>query len=201
VSKELFAAAAILLTVAMYVPYARSILEGRTKPHAFSWLIWSLGSFVVCSAQLAAHGGVGAWPTGASGVLTACIAILAYRKRADNSASRTDWAFLWISVAALPVWMLTSDPLVAVALLTGVELAGFGPTLRFAYGRPHAERAGFYALSTVRNGLAIAALEQYSLTTVLFPAAKGVVCALLVLLIAYRRRQLTPSGAAQSFER
>jgi hypothetical protein len=86
--------------------------------------------------------------------------------------------------------LLTSNPLIAVVLLTGVDLAGFGPTFRSAYARPHDERMGFYLLGTVRNGLAIAALEQYSLTTVLFPAAVGVACFVFVAMVAYRRAQL-----------
>jgi hypothetical protein len=74
--KELLAAAAIVLTFAMYVPYVRSIHAGRTKPHAFSWITWTLVAFVVFMAQLADHGGAGAWPIGASGLVTAYIAVL-----------------------------------------------------------------------------------------------------------------------------
>jgi hypothetical protein len=188
--KELLAAAAIVLTVAMYVPYIRSIRAGQTKPHAFSWIIWSLSAFLVFLAQLAGDGGVGAWPIGVSSLVTAYIAVLAYRNRADTSVTRTDWVFLAIAVAALPCWLLTSNPLLTVVLLTGVELAGFGPTFRFAFGHPHQERIAFYFLGAVRNVLTISALEYFSLTTVLFPAAKGSVCVLLVVLVGYRRNQL-----------
>jgi len=193
--KELLAAAAICLTFAMYVPYVRSIRAGRTKPHALSWITWALGAFVVFLAQLAGHAGAGAWPIGVSGLLTAYIAVLAYRNRTDTSATRTDWVFLAIAVAALPCWLLTSDPLLAVALLTGVELAGFGPTFRFALAHPQEERIGFYFLGAVRNALAVVALEHYSLITVLFPAAKGVVCVILVTAIGYRRTQLRLQAA------
>lgn len=188
--KELLAATAIVLTLFMYVPYIRSIHDGRTKPHVFSWITWTLGTFVVFGAQLADRGGAGAWPIGVTGLITAYIAVLAYRNRADTSTTRTDWVFLAIAIMALPCWLLTSNPLLAVVLLTGVELAGFGPTFRFAFGHPHGERIGFYFLGAVRNALVIAALEHYSLTTVLFPAAKGVVGILLVAMVAYRRTQL-----------
>ena len=194
--KDFLAAAAIVLTFAMYVPYIRSIRAGRTKPHAFSWVVWTLVAVVVFLAQLAGRGGAGAWPIGASGLVTAYIAVWAYRNRTDVSITRTDWVFFAIAVAALPCWLLTSDPLLAVALLTAVELVGFGPTFRFAFGRPHDERIGFYFLGAVRNALAIAALEHYSLITVLFPAAKGIVCVMLVAVIGYRRAQIaTPRSA------
>jgi hypothetical protein len=193
--KELLAAAAIVLTFVMFVPYIRSIHQGRTKPHAFSWIIWSLGTLVVFFAQLAGRGGLGAWPIGVSGIVTAYIAVLAYRTHSDRSISKADWVFLAVALAALPCWFLTSNPLSAVVLLTMVDLAGFGPTFRSAYSHPHDERIGFYSLGVARNGLAVAALEHYSLTTVLFPAAVGVACVAFVAMVAYRRMRLARRGA------
>jgi len=188
--KELLAAAAIVLTFVMFVPYIRSIRAGRTKPHAFSWIVWGLATLVVFFAQLADRGGSGAWPIGVSGLITAYIAVLAYRSRSDTSITNVDRVFLLIAVAALPCWLVTANPLVAVVLLTGVDLAGFAPTFRVAFLRPHQEHIGFYSLGALRNALAIGALERYSLTTVLFPAAVGIACVLFVAMVGYRRAQL-----------
>lgn len=192
--KELLSAAAIVLTFAIFVPYIRSIRRGLTKPHVFSWAIWALGTFVVFLAQLAGSGGLGAWPIGVSGLITAYVAVLAYSKQSDTSITRSDWVFLIIALAALPCWFFTSDPLWAVVILTGLDLAGFGPTFRSAYSRPHHERIGFYSLAAVRNLLAVLALEHYSLTTVLFPAAVGVACIAFVAMVGYRRKQMARQG-------
>src|SRR5690349_16875953 len=194
--KEFLSATAIVLTFAMFVPYILSIQRGRTRPHVFSWIVWTLATLVVFLAQLAGHGGYGAWPIGVSGVITGYIAILAYRKTSDRAITRADWIFLAFALAALPCWLLTSNPLWAVVILTGVDLAGFGPTFRSAYLRPHDERTGFYFLGAVRNALAISALEQYSVTTVLFPAAVGVACLLFVAMVAYRRYLPTQSRSS-----
>jgi hypothetical protein len=188
--KEGLSAAAIVLTFAIFVPYIRSIRKGQTKPHVFSWVIWALGTFVVSLAQLAGAGGVGAWPIGVSGVIAAYIALLAYRNQCDTEITRSDWAFLTVALAALPSWFLTSDPLWAVVILTGLDLAGFGPTFRSAYSRPHGERIGFYSLAAVRNLLAVLALEHYSMTTVLFPAAIGAACVAFVAMVWHRRKRL-----------
>ena len=188
--KEFLSATGIVLTFVIFVPYIRSIRRGHTKPHAFSWLIWALGTLVVFGAQLVAGGGVGAWPIGVSGVITGYVALLAYRGRTDRSIHRSDWIFLAVALAALPSWLFTSNPLWAVVILTGADLAGFGPTFRSAYVRPHQERTGFYALAAARNAIVILALEAHSTTTVLFPAAVGVACLLLVAVILWRRRAL-----------
>ncbi len=186
--REILGAAAMVLTFVIFIPYIRSIRAGRTKPHVFSWVIWGLGTAVVGFAQLAGGGGVGAWPIIVSGFITLYIAWLAWAHRADTSITRIDWVFFVTAVSAIPVWVVTSDPLWAVVILTAVDLIGFGPTFRSAWANPHTERAGFFGLAALRNLLVILALERLNLTTVLFPAAVGVGCVALVALIAWRRQ-------------
>ncbi len=186
--KEFLSGVAIVLTFVIFIPYIRSILSGNTRPHVFSWVIWALSTFVVFLAQLAGGGGVGAWAIGVSGIITAYVAILAYVKRIDRSITRSDWVFLFSALVALPCWYFTANPLWAVVILTGVDLAGFGPTFRSAWHQPYQEHIGFYSLAAVRNFLVILALETYSLTTVLFPAAVGIVIIFFVPMVLYRRR-------------
>ncbi len=187
--KETFSAIAIALTFAAFYPYVCGILQGTTRPHVFSWLIWGTTTFIVFLAQLEAHGGVGAWPIGVSGVITLSIAVLACMKRADVGITRTDWLFFVLAISSLPLWFLTSDPFWAVMVLTVVDLLGFGPTVRKVYANPHSESLPFFALFAARNSLVVMALERYSITTVLFPAAIALACVMLVALIVYRRRK------------
>lgn len=188
--KELLSAVAIALTFIAFFPYIRSILQGKTKPHVFSWLIFGSTTFVVFLAQLADKGGAGAWPIGVSGIITVYVAFLAYRKKSDITITRMDWLFFIIAMTSLPLWYVTSDPLWAVVILTTVDTFGFGPTFRKAYVFPYDEQMTFFALMAVRNLIAIMALEHYSLTTVLFPAVTGAACLVLILMVVYRRRIL-----------
>ncbi|MEQ8485758.1 MAG: hypothetical protein RIB46_15470 [Pseudomonadales bacterium] len=192
--REILSAAAIGLTFVLFVPYVRAILGGRLKPHVFSWVIWGMVTFTVFLAQLAGGGGVGAWAIGVSGIITFYIAALAWRHRGDTAITRGDCAFLVIAASALPVWAITAEPVWAVVILTGADLAGFGPTLRRAYAQPHLESPLFFALAGVRNGLVVLALEQHSTTTVLFPAAVGLACLLLAALLLWRRAALAVPG-------
>ena len=188
--KEILSAVAIALTLVAFVPYIRTIIGGTTKPHVFSWVIWGATTFVVFLAQLEGKGGVGAWPIGVSGIITIFIAFLAYVKRADISITKTDWLFFVSALSSLPLWYFTSDPLWAVVILTTVDVLGFGPTVRKAYSFPHSESLLFFALFAARNLLVIMALENYSVTTVLFPAVIAAACILLMAMLTYRRRAL-----------
>lgn len=186
--KPLFGAAAVVLTFVAFVPYIRSILNGRTRPHVFSWVIWGITTVVVFFAQLADRGGVGAWPVGLSGMITLYIASLAYARKGDSSVTLSDWTFLILAIGSLPLWFFAGDPLWAVVTLTTIDVLGFGPTFRKAYVFPYEERLTLFAIMTARNLCVIAALEHYSWTTVLFPAAIVATCMLFILVVGYRRR-------------
>lgn len=186
--KDALGTFATALVVLAYLPYLRAIVRGRTRPHVFSWVIWSVTTLTVFVAQLHSGAGAGAWPTGVSGVLTLTVAGLAFLRRADNTITRADWAFLGGAAASLPAWHLTADPLWAVVILTTVDLLGFGPTLRKGYRLPHEEHLGFFGLVAASNVMVLAALERYTLATVLFPAAIGLGCVGLLVLVGIRRR-------------
>lgn len=187
VVKEVLSVIAIALTFIAFIPYIRSILQGKTKPHAFSWIIWASVTFIVFLAQLADKGGVGAWPIGVSGLITLYVAVLAYIKKSDNMITKKDWLFFITAMTALPFWYITSNPLWAVVILTTVDLLGFAPTFRKAYNHPYEEQLTFFTLIASRNLIAIMALEHYSLTTILFPAATALACILFIQMVMLRR--------------
>ena len=187
-TKEILSAIAIILTLLAFFPYIFSIIKGSVKPHVFSWVIWGSTTFIVFLAQLEDHAGVGAWPIGVSGTITIFIALLAWLKQADISITKMDWLFFLMAMSSLPFWYFTADPLWAVVILTTVDVLGFGPTTRKAYALPHSESVLFFALFMVRNIIVIMALENYTLTTVLFPAVIAAACAFLIGMVIYRRK-------------
>jgi hypothetical protein len=191
--KSLLSVVAVGLTFLLFVPYIRSILLGHTKPHVFSWVIWAIGTFTVFLAQLAGGAGIGAWPIGLSGLLTGYVAVLSWLKRSDLSVTPFDWVCLLASFLAVPLWAVTSNPLWAVLILTGIDLIGFGPTIRKAHLKPHEDRIWFYLVGALRNGLVVAALERYTPTTVAFPAAVGVACVGVAIYVFARRQKVPPA--------
>jgi hypothetical protein len=70
-----------------------------------------------------------------------------------------------------------------------VDLLGFGPTVRKVNVHPYSESLLFFALFAARNSFVVMALENYSIATVLFPAAIAAACVLLMALIVYRRHE------------
>jgi len=190
VYKEIFSAIAIAITFIAFIPYIISIHQGKTRPHAFSWIIWASVTFIIFLATLTDKGGAGAWPIGVSGLITLYVAFLAYTKKSDRLISKIDWLFFIIAMTSLPLWYFTSNPLWSVLILTTVDLLGFVPTFRKSYNHPYEEQLTFFNLMASRNIIVIVALENYSLTTLLFPAATAIACILFVLMVIIRRTKI-----------
>lgn len=142
--KETFSLIAIAITLAAFIPYIREIFRGTIRPHIFSWVIWGVTTLLIFLAQLEDNGGAGTWPIGVSASITIFIAYLAYVKRADVTITRADWLFFIVALLSLPLWYWTADPLWAVILLTAIDVAGFGPTVRKAYQFPYSESLLFF---------------------------------------------------------
>ncbi|MEM9374583.1 MAG: hypothetical protein AAGA72_00075 [Pseudomonadota bacterium] len=187
---NIFSFAAIVLTFVAFFPYYRAIIREETKPHIFSWFIWAFGTIVVFVAQLSDGAGVGAWPIGLSGLITLGVPFVALAKSADRSIVALDWVFLALASLALPLWLVTETALLAVLILTTVDLLGFGPSIRKAYWHPYEENTLFFVLGALRNGFVLLALENVTIVTALFPLAVGVACILFVLFIIWRRRSI-----------
>jgi len=178
---------AIGLTVWAFYPYIRSIHQGSIKPHVFSWIIWGSTTAIVGIAQFVEKGGAGSWAIIISGIITFYIAYLAYTHKSDSSITRSDIAFLGTAIIALLTWGFTSNPLWAVVILTSVDLIGYAPTFRKSYSNPYEESLPLFSIMTLRNGIAAAALEHYSIATLLFPVATAIANVVLIQMILVSR--------------
>ncbi len=184
--KILLATAAIFLVMLSYLPYLVAIFRGSNKPHMFSWLIWMLVTIVVTAAQLHEGAGPATLITATTCILCTLITWLAWRQ-GEKNLTRSDGVMLLVSLAAIPVWIWTSDPFWSVVIVTAINTAAYYPTFRKAWDKPFEEHILMYAINIPRHMLTIAATEVYSLTNIMYPASVVLACILLFGGIQYRR--------------
>lgn len=187
--KILLAGIAMIIAVVSYFYYFRDIFAGRTKPHAFTWLVWASLTTIGFAGQLSDNGGSGAYITGITAVVSFVIFFLALF-RGEKEVTQSDWFSLGGAAAALLLWLLTDNPLLAVILITLVDFLGFVPTIRKSIRKPHEETLISYALAGLKFMLAIIALDNYSVVTVLYPASLVFANLLFVLLLISKRRKI-----------
>lgn len=166
--KIVFGLAAVVISFVGYVPYIRDIFYGRTKPHVFSWLIWSLSGGVGFFAQIVSGAGSGAWIMGLGFAVSSIITILAFRQ-GEKTITVSDWVAFSGALVGLILWQLTDNPLLAIIFITITDALAFIPSFRKAYYKPEEETFITWFISSIKFLLAIIATQSYSLTTLLYP--------------------------------
>lgn len=188
--KEALGAIALLLALVAYAPYIKDIIRHKTKPHAFSWLTWSVLAGIAFSVQLANNGGPGAWMMAFTACATLLIFLLSLHYGEKNILF-VDWVSLCLAGAALLLWIVTDKPLLSIVLISFIDaVGGFFPTFRKVISKPHEETAVIYLIYAVSLGLSVLALSNLSLLNALYPASFVLINLAMGLFIIFRRRTL-----------
>jgi hypothetical protein len=185
--KTLIGVTALILTVIQFAIYIKDIHRGKTKPHAMSWMVWSLPCYIVFLAQYYANGGLGALTTGLTAVICTYIFFLAIIY-GEKHYTLLDWISLITAGVAILTWVIVKSPLYSVILITIVDTLGFFPTGMKCITRPHEETLICYELGGMKWVLSIFALSSFSFTTVLYPLVMGVANFAVASTIIFSKR-------------
>lgn len=187
--KPILGIVAVCLGLAAYAIYIHSTVKDKIKPHAFSWLLWTLTTAIVFTAQFMKGGGAGSWSTGFTCTVCLAIGIISLFKY-DKRYTLSDILFISIAVLALLPWFFTKNPTISVVLIASIDVLGYGPTLRKSYYYPDEEKAISFGLNAVKHFFSFMALGNYIVATWIYPASQIFMNSLVVVLILIRRKQL-----------
>ncbi len=187
--QNFFGLAAVVVGVYAYFPYFKSIFAGRTRPHLFTWVVWSLVLGITTAAQLFGKAGPGVWLSVVT--LLGNLAIVAVSiKYGEKSITRSDILSFMGALAAVGLWISTQDPLGAVLLATLIGAFGYFPTIRKTWSKPHQEQALYYFLGSMKFGLSVLGLKTVTVTTAFYPAWQTIINLLFVAYLWLRRRAI-----------
>ena len=188
--KQLLGIFATTIAFVGFIPYFRDILRNKTKPHAFTWFVWFLLTFIAFFAQITHNAGPGAWSMGLSALLSFVIFLFSIVK-GKKRIQKTDWASFLGAMISLVLWLMTKQPLYSVILVTLTDLLAFIPTIRKSYSYPHEETLSTFVLAGVKHTISLFALEQVSMVTALYPAYLVGANVFFVSLLLVRRKALS----------
>ncbi len=182
-----FGGIATAIAVYSYIPYFIGIYKGTTKPHSFSWFLWGILTVIAFVIQILNDAGPGAWVTGFT--MIACLFIAACGIRHFHENVRPiDWGCLIFSLLAIPIWLITDEPILAVLMITLIDYVGTYPTIRKSWVAPETEVAQTYFLSSVKFIFSIFAMSDINFVNSFYPAALIVLNFSVVFLLLYRRK-------------
>lgn len=189
--KSVLGIIATILVFLGYIPYIKDILANKTKPHLYSWFLWSLVTLIAFALQLSGMAGTGSLVTLAAGIMCIIVLILGFKQKNKIQITMADTLFLILAIISIGLWLIAKQPTLSAILITLVDLLGFAPTIRKSWNKPYTENLPFYYMNTFRFLLAVISLQNYSVVTTLYPATWLTANGLFAVLLIFRRKQLS----------
>ena len=186
ISTTIWGIVSVILAVVALGPYLWATLKGTNKPHIFTWIIWTLLTAIAFFIQYLEGAGSGAWSGAASTVF--CILILiASIKNGEKNIKKIDWVVFLAALAAIPIWLITQNPLWAAIWVTGIDSLGYIPTIRKSWLKPYEEMVTTHLISAFKHVAVLLAVEAVSPTTTIYSIGMVVMNGLLVSVIVLKR--------------
>ncbi|OFW88328.1 MAG: hypothetical protein A3B66_04090 [Alphaproteobacteria bacterium RIFCSPHIGHO2_02_FULL_46_13] len=185
--QEILGAIAFLISIVGTVVYIRSILKGDTKPHLYTWMVFTILTSIAFFAQISDNAGPGAWMMGANAVLCFLIMLLC-PKYGHKEKTKADKIALISSLFAIIPWLMLESPLVSVIMVSLIDMVAFFPTIRKSWDNPYQENIPNYMIQNLKNIIALFALTNFTITTSLYLISIFLVNSTLIGICVYRRR-------------
>lgn len=185
--KMLAGIVAILLSTGAFFPYMRDMFLKKTRPHAYTWLIWCITQGTAVAGIWYGGGGIGAIALTA-GVFFVFIIFLASLKFGTKNITKSDTLVLIAATLAVLVWWQLDNVLLAVLMATTIDMLGYIPSWRKSVKEPWAETTWSWTVFSIGNVFAILALAEYNLLTLSYLVAISVANMILVAICLYFRR-------------
>jgi len=185
--QEILGAVAFAISLWGTFIYIRSILRGNTKPHLYTWIVFSILTCIAFIAQISDNAGPGAWMMGATALSCFTTALLSI-KYGEKTRTKSDKIALFASLSAIIPWLMTKDPLLSVIIISLIDGIAMFPTIRKSWNKPYQENLPTYWIANLKNVIALFALTNFSMVTSLYMVSIMVVNTILIAVCVYRRK-------------
>lgn len=185
--KLIIAIVASILTVVGFVPYLKDIFARKTKPHLYTWLIWSITQITATIALLYGGGKFGSISLIVGTILVLSTLLLSFKYGTKN-ITKSDKIILALALLAIIVWWQLESPLLALFMVSAIDGIGYIPTIRKSFVDPWSETISFWAMMALVDLLAIASNDQYNLLTTTYITTIFVANIIIVSICFFRRQ-------------
>lgn len=188
--KLFFALVAVATMIAAIVPYVIDTFQGKTKPHLYTWLIWSVTGCIVTAGYMYGQGG---YPvvTSAIGTVFCIFVFIISFKYGTRNITASDTVALLVAGVAVFMWIGLNNPLLSILLGVSIDLIGYWPTFRKTYIEPWSESLVSWALWIATPLFSVLALSSYNIYTL---AGALPICAINIAFLVFclLRRRAVP---------
>lgn len=179
----------ILLSLWAFIHYYYSVLKWETKPHIYTWLIFSISLWTAFIIQLQSWGGYGSYVTFIE-FLWCLIALILWLKYGEKNITKSDTLCLALALFTLFLYLNFKLAVISTILIILVDILAIIPTYRKSWSKPQEETIVLYLISAWVYIFAILALDSYNFTTFGLPLAIIIADTTFVLYIFWRKKTL-----------
>ncbi len=185
--KVIFVIISSLVGISCFIPYIIDILKRKTKPHVYSWIIWTVLQLIGVMAMIDGGAGLGVMSLLIGAILCGFIFILSLFYGTHN-IKIFDTICLIGAIISIIFYFFIHNTLLSIIIVTVTDLVGFMPTFRKSYEEPKTETISTYVLSSISSLFALFALSNITFTTSLYLISLIVSNGLCALIIFLRRK-------------
>lgn len=186
VQLAVFGITAGTLNLLAEIPALRGIFAGTNKPERGTWWMWFILSFIGLLGQLAGGARWSAILSFTSTIVGGLIAFLSI-KYGFGKFHRRDGMGIAIAIIGGLYSLATHDPLIAVVVVTIIEILAAGLTVYKTWYAPFTENFLAWRISLIGTICGVLAVGKYHPVIYLPPVSNFVINLMMVSLIATRR--------------
>ncbi len=158
-----------LLQVSSIIPYAKDILKGSTRPNVVSFVIWTLIEVVAMVAQFSAGASWSVILLIATTFNTSLVVVLCFMGYGYKKYGLLDKFCFVLAIAAIILWQVTRQPLVAIVLAVLADILASVPTIVKTYHDPHSEMVLPWFMIVVAAVLGIISTTKLNAANLVYP--------------------------------
>jgi hypothetical protein len=162
--KIVFATIGAIIGFSATFPYIKDIFLKKTKPHVYTWFIWSITTGTATIAAYFGDGGWGLLNLVAMTAITFSVFLMSIKYGTKN-ITFLDTFILLVTIIAIFVWWQLKQPLISVIMVSAIDVVGYFPSYRKTWQEPKSETAISWLGFAVANIFAILALKEYNFLT------------------------------------
>ncbi len=187
--KIIFAILSSLTAIVCFIPYIRDIFKGKTKPHSYSWLIWTILQTIGVIIMLNSGAGIGASSL-FIGVILCSFVFLLSLKHGTHNIKTFDVICLIGALVSVIIYIFLQNAVFSIIIISITDFIGFLPTIRKSYEEPETETVSTYFLSSISSFFALLAISFFSFTTSIYLLSLIITNGGCAILILARRKYL-----------
>ncbi len=166
-----------------FIPYIFSIIRGETKPHLFTWFIWTVIGTILCFSYYASGAPPMALLLPIAYAIGPCITFCFALYYGEKSYDTFDILCLILAGLSLIVWYFTGEPVLTLVMNILIDFFGAVPTVRKVYHHPETENLNSWLIFSLGTTINLIGLPEWTPVVMSYPFYLWTITITIALII------------------